>query len=101
MVDRQVEANELVVLLDELERLNPRTHLVGDAVQLVVEDVAEALGEDKREDEFLELRGILRTANRAGGVPNPGFERFVSHAHGARPVVAAAIIGGADMIASL
>src|SRR5262249_21977322 len=49
-LERQVEADELVVLLDEFERLGPRADLDGDAVQLVVEDVAKPLGEDERED---------------------------------------------------
>ena len=40
--------------------------------QLVIENVAEPLGEDQREDEILELRGLLRPADAARGVPNPG-----------------------------
>ena len=76
-LERQVEADELVVLLDELERLGARADLVGDAVQLIVEDVAEALGEDEREDEVLELRRFLRAADGARGVPDPGFEGFI------------------------
>ena len=45
-LERQVEADELVVLLDELERLRARANLFGDAVQFVIEDVAQPLGED-------------------------------------------------------
>jgi len=44
---RQVEAHQLVVGPGELEGLLARADLGGDAVQLVVEDVAEALGEDE------------------------------------------------------
>ena len=75
-LQRQVEADELVVVLDELERLGARADLLGDAVQLVVEDVAQALGEDQREDEVLELGRILRAADAARRIPDPGFERF-------------------------
>ncbi len=74
---RQIEADELLVVLNELERLGARADLLGDAVQFVVEHVAEPLGEDQREDEFLEFRRVLRAADRARGVPNPRFERFV------------------------
>ena len=72
--ERQVEADELMVLLDELERLGARADLDGDAVQLIVENVTEPLSEDEREDEVLELRCLLRPANAACGVPNPGLE---------------------------
>ncbi len=44
----QIEADELVVLVYELERLGPRAYFLGDAVDLVVEDVAEPLGKDQR-----------------------------------------------------
>lgn len=72
--ERQAEGDELVILLDEFECLGARADLGGDAVQLVVvEDVAEPLGEDERQDEVLELRGFLRSADPAGGVPDPGF----------------------------
>ena len=64
-------------MLDQLERLGARADFLGDAVQLVVEDVAEALGEDEREDVVLVLRRILGAADGAGGVPDPGFEGFV------------------------
>ena len=73
-LEGQVEADELVVLLDELERLGARADLLGDAVQLVIEDVAEPLGEDQREDEVLELRRLLRAADAARGIPDPGFQ---------------------------
>ena len=51
--------------------------LFGDTVQLVIENIAEALGEDEREDVVLELRRILRASNGTSGVPDPGFEGFV------------------------
>ena len=73
----QVEAHQLVVGLDELEGLLARADFRGDAVQLVIEDVAEALGEDERQDEVLVFGCILGPANGAGGVPDPGFEGFV------------------------
>ncbi len=75
--EREVEADELVVGLGELEGLLARADLGGDAVQLVVEDVAEALGEDEREDVVLVFRRVLGPADGAGGVPDPGFEGFV------------------------
>ena len=70
----EVEADELVVGLGELEGLLARADLGGDAVQFVVEDVAEALGEDQREDVVLVFRRVLGPADGAGGVPDPGFE---------------------------
>ena len=76
-LQRQVEADEFLVVLDELERLGPRADFLGDAVQLVIEDIAQALGEDERQDVVLVLRRILRAANGARRIPNPGFERFI------------------------
>ena len=81
-LQRQVEAHKLLVVLDQLERLGARTDFLGDAVQLVIEYVAEPLGKDEREDEFLVLRSVLRTTDRAGGVPNPGLKRFVGFGRG-------------------
>ena len=71
------EAVELVIALGELERLFPRPDPGGDAIQLIIEDIAEALGEDEREDEVLVFRRVLRTTDGAGGVPDPLFQRFV------------------------
>ena len=72
----QVEADKLLVASDQVEGLGAGADLLGDAVELVVEDVAEALGEDEREDELLVFGCILGAADGAGGVPNPGFEGF-------------------------
>jgi hypothetical protein len=41
-----------VVGFGKLERLPARADLGGDAVQFIIEDVAEALGEDEGEDDF-------------------------------------------------
>ena len=68
--------DELVVGLGEPERFLARADLLRDAVQLVIEDVAQALGEDEGEDVILVFRRILGTANGAGGVPDPGFKGF-------------------------
>jgi hypothetical protein len=73
----EVEADQLIVLLDKLHGLGARADLFGDAVELVVEDVAEPFGEDEWEDEVLELWGLLRPADTARGVPNPRLERLV------------------------
>ncbi len=73
----KIEADELVVGLDELEGHLPRADLCGNAIHFVVEDVAETLGEDERENIVLVFRRILGPADRAGGIPYPGFERFV------------------------
>ncbi len=45
-----------------------------DEVDLVVKHVAEALGEDEREDVVLVFRRVLGPADGAGGIPDPGFE---------------------------
>lgn len=65
-----------MVVLDDLEGLGPRAELFGHAVQLIVEHVAEPFGEDEREDEILKLRGFLRPANAARGIPDPGLQRL-------------------------
>jgi hypothetical protein len=65
-----------VVGLGELEGLLARADFLRNAVQLVVEDVAEALGEDEGEDVVLVFRCVLGPADGAGGIPDPGFEGF-------------------------
>jgi hypothetical protein len=69
-LQRQEEADELVVALRELERLFPLPDLGCDAVQLVIEDIAKALGEDEREDSGQ----ISAMANRIEGAA--GRKRF-------------------------
>ncbi len=76
-LQRQVEADEFFVVLHQLERLGARTDLFGHAVQLVIEHIAQAFGEDERKNVVLELGRILRAANGAGGAPDPRFKRFV------------------------
>ncbi len=73
---RQVEADEFLVVLHQLERLGPRADFLRDAVQFVIKDIAEALGEDERKDVVLELGCILRAPNGTGRIPNPGFQGF-------------------------
>ncbi len=68
---REKETNELLVVLDELERLGPRANLLGDAIEFVIEHIAKSLGEDEREDELLVFGRILRAANGTRGIPNP------------------------------
>src|SRR5439155_8051159 len=75
--ERQVKANEPLVVLHELECLGARTDFLRDAIQFVIEDIAQAFGEDERENELLVFGRVLRAANGAGGIPNPGFKRFV------------------------
>ena len=48
----------------------------GDGGQFIVEDVAEAFGEDEGEDVVLVFRRVLGSANGTCGVPDPGFEGF-------------------------
>ncbi len=72
----KVEADELVVGPGEMESLLARADLRCNAVQLVVEDVAETLGEDQRQDVILVFRRVLGAPNGTGGVPDPGFEGF-------------------------
>lgn len=73
----EVEAHELRVSLHEGEGFLARADFIGDAVEFVVEDVAEALGEDEREDVVLVFRRVLGPADGAGRVPDPVFEGFV------------------------
>ena len=72
----QIKPHQFVICTHKLERLLSRAHLLGDAIQLVIEHVAEALGEDEGEDIVFVLRRVLGPANGAGGVPDPGFEGF-------------------------
>ena len=76
-LQRQEKPNELLVMLDELERLRPRPDFLGDAIQLVVKDIAQPFREDQRQDILLVLRRILCTANRTRRIPDPGFERLI------------------------
>jgi len=78
---RQVKADELGVGLNQREGLLARADFLRDAVQLVVEHVAEALGEDEREDVVLVLRRVPGAADGAGRVPYPGFEGFGFFGH--------------------
>jgi hypothetical protein len=75
-LERQIEANKLMVFLDKLECLCARADLFGDAVQFVIEDVAQALSEDQRKDEILKLWRLLRATDAACRIPYPGFQRF-------------------------
>ena len=74
--EREIEADELVVGPDELEGLLTRADLVGDAVQLVIKNVTEALDEDEGEDVVLVFRRVFDTPYKTGSTPEPRFERF-------------------------
>jgi hypothetical protein len=77
----QVEADEFLVVFDELECLGASANLLGDAVEFIVEHVAKPLGEDERKNEVLELWSVFGAANGASGVPDPGFQRFIRAVH--------------------
>jgi hypothetical protein len=64
-------------MFDQLERLGPGADLLRDPIQLVIKDVAKPLRKDQRKNELLVLRRIFRTADRAGRILDPRFERFV------------------------
>src|SRR5262249_32756092 len=70
-VGRDVEAGELVVLLDELRGRARVAEVLGEVGQLIVENVGQALEEDEWEDVVLELGGVERPADDAGGLPEP------------------------------
>src|SRR5262245_3258817 len=74
-LQRQEEANELLIVLHQLERLRPRANFLRYPIYLVVKDITKALGKNQRQDEFLVLRRILRPANRTRRVPDPRFQR--------------------------
>src|SRR2546425_10886814 len=76
-LERQIEADEFLVVLHQLERLRARADFLRDSVEFVVEHIAKSLGENERKDELLVFGRILRAANGTSGIPNPGFERFV------------------------
>jgi hypothetical protein len=72
---RKIKADELVVFVGELKGLFARANFARNAVQLVIVNVAEALGEDQREDEVLLFGRVSGAADRTGRLPDPGFER--------------------------
>jgi len=67
-----------VVGLGKLEGLLARTDFLRNAVQLVIEDITKALREDEREDVVLVFRRVFGPTDGAGGIPDPGFEGFIS-----------------------
>jgi len=73
----KIEADELVVGPGELEGLLARANLSGNAIQLIVKDVAKALSENEGEDVVLVFRRVLGTTDGTRGVPDPRFEGFV------------------------
>ena len=74
---RQVKAHQLVIERHQLERLGAAAHLLGNAVELVVEHVTQTFRKNQRQDVVLVFRCILGAADRAGRIPDPGFQRFV------------------------
>jgi hypothetical protein len=54
-----------MVVLDHPEGFRAGTEALGEAVDLVVVDIAEALGEDEGQDVVLVLRRFLRAPDRA------------------------------------
>ena len=69
-------ARSSVVGLGELPGFLARTDLGGDAVQLVVEDVAETFGEDQRKDVVLVFRCVLGPANGSRRCPRSRIRRI-------------------------
>jgi hypothetical protein len=63
-----------MVLLDQLGGGLRGPELVGEVGDLVVEHVGEPLEEDERQDVVLELGGVERPADLAGGLPQPGLQ---------------------------
>lgn len=72
----QIKANQFMVGSRELESLLARTDLGGNAVQFVVENVAETLGEDERKNVVLVFRRILCATDGTCRISYPGFEGF-------------------------
>ena len=66
---RQVEAQQLVVVLRDLLGRRTVPELLGQPVDLVVEDVGETLEEEERQQVVLELRRVFLATDRASGVP--------------------------------
>lgn len=68
---RHVEPDQGVVFLYQLYGECRVLELLAERGDLVLVDVRQPLQEDQREDVVLELRGINRTADLAGGLPEP------------------------------
>ena len=66
---RQVETQQLVVVLGDFLRDFPVSEFLGQTFDLVVEDIREALEEEERQQVVLELRCVLLAADGAGSVP--------------------------------
>ena len=73
---RHIEPNELVVLINDRPGSLGIPDLLGDPVDLIIENVREALEKDQRKDVILELGGIEWSPDLAGGIPQPAFERL-------------------------
>src|SRR5262249_1671351 len=69
-----VEAHELVVLLDQLRRRLAVAELRRQVADLIVEDIRQPLQEDQGQDVVLELRGVERPPNLTGSIPKPAFQ---------------------------
>jgi len=83
----EIETDQLVVHGHELEGFGPASDLLGDPVDLVIEDVTQPLGEDQGQDEILVLRGIRRPSDAARRIPDPTFQRLVAALPAVRPVL--------------
>ena len=71
---RNVEPDQGVVLVDDLLRCVEVADFICDPLNLIVEDVREALEEDQGEDVVLELWSVERSPNLARCVPEPHFK---------------------------
>jgi hypothetical protein len=75
--DGQEKTYQFGICLHQGEGVLAGTDFLGNAVEFVVKDVAEAFGRDEGEDVVLVFRCVLGSADGAGGCPDPGFEGFV------------------------
>ena len=66
---RQVEAQHRVVVLGDLQRGRATAEILGQAFDLVVEDIGQSFEKEKRQQVIFEFGGVLLTTDGAGRVP--------------------------------
>ena len=82
---RQVKAQQFVIAFGDLKRGGAIAIFLGQAPDLVVEDVGESFQEQERQEVILELGRIFLTSDRAGGIPQHLFHGFCGRSAGACP----------------
>ena len=77
---RDIKSDKFFIMRDKLEGLFARTDFLGDAVDFIVINIAQAFYEYERENEIFVFRRVDCAMNAARGVPYPRFHRLIFRA---------------------